>query len=234
MIGWHTCPCGRHPSFALPGDKPKYCKNCRPSEAYINVTSKKCQGCNSYTVSRYPYLCQYCKSPQKLTRIEHFIVDHIIKHVTHPFISRDKMVGGNACLKQRPDLLFAPNDFNEQKEPIPLRQLIVEIDENHGHQDRDWNCERTREQAIFETLGCIPLTFIRFNPESFKVGGRIRKVGMQQRLKTLVETINQVLHSPKLPEDDPLQRIYLYYGDYETSNHQVQKDEDEDDKEETE
>lgn len=200
------------PTFGLKDGPAIYCKDCLPPDSpqYVNVKNKKCVGCGLFFVAnKKPWKCSYCKHGV-LTRKEKMIVDHICQHINHKMISRDKSVGGNLCLRYRPDVLYEANNIDEQKNPIDLRYVVVEIDE-HQHESYDKTCERARENGIFHTLGA-PVLFIRYNPDKCRdADGRTRRIPENTRLKKLVATIKNALYGP-LPANffDP---IFLFYDE---------------------
>jgi hypothetical protein len=112
----------------------------------------------------------------------------------------DKPIGGE-CGKYRPDFLYdAMTHF-----------VVVEVDEDQ-HRSHDPECERVRMINIVEALG-MRCVFIRYNPDAFKVNGKIVRVFREKRHELLLRKIRECM-KPSLDSDADI--VYLYYdGDTE-------------------
>ena len=75
-------------------------------------------------------------------------------------------------LKTRPDFLW----------DCDTHFLILEVDEN---QHLNYECDRPRMINISQALGMKTL-FIRYNPDKFKVNGRLSKTSDNERCKQLI------------------------------------------------
>ena len=104
--------------------------------------------------------------------------------------------------------------------------VIVEVDENQ-HSGYTNGCsldkitqENRRMCQIHEALsnGMMPVIFLRFNPDNFKVNGKLQKLNMQKRLDILSKWVSYCLN---LKEDFnvPLIRIkHLFFNEYDEKN----------------
>ena len=122
----------------------------------------------------------------------------------------------DGCSKRRPDLFL----------DMGSHVCIVEIDENK-HEAYDCSCENKRIQEIWNDVGCRPIIFIRFNPDSYidldnvkhpscwrnnKLGvcqvPKSKAAEWQQRIETLAEAIR--LWMGMVP-DKPVETVELFY-----------------------
>jgi hypothetical protein len=120
-------------------------------------------------------------------------VDFLTSKIDVKITARDSLVGGNLCLKYRPDVLYDRKSH----------ALVVEVDEDqHRHYDR--GCEQTRMHNIVLSLG-YPVIFLRYNPDALA-----RDHGKRaDREAALVERVRHWLVA-ECPAD-PLTVEYLFY-----------------------
>ena len=94
------------------------------------------------------------------------------------------------------------------------RLIFLEVDENQ-HNDRNIGCECTRMSKIHETLAVegntIPITFIRYNPNAFKIDGITQKITKAVREVELIKTLLDRSHMI-YTNDKPLAILYLNYS----------------------
>ena len=90
--------------------------------------------------------------------------------------------------------------------------VIVEVDE-HQHSMYDVSCERAREFHISDAIG-RPTYFIRYNPDSYRVGGSRVKVKKTCREKRLISVMREFLFKSvnNLPETG-FETVFLYYDE---------------------
>jgi len=99
------------------------------------------------------------------------------------------------------------------------------VDEN-AHDDYDTTCENKRLMEISKDLNHRPIIFIRFNPDSYILGGKkitscwkVNKLGHMQlvkskqkeweeRINKLLETINYWINNPS---EKTINLIHLFY-----------------------
>jgi hypothetical protein len=99
---------------------------------------------------------------------------------------------------------FARLDFTIYKTD---RVVAVECDERK-HGSESVLCEVTRMldvAAVHRLTSDLPLHFIRFNPDGYKVDGRTQKPRMAERHKELVLAIEE-------PLSTPLAISYIFYS----------------------
>lgn len=117
-------------------------------------------------------------------------------------MSVDKRVP-ESCDGERPDFLF----------DLQSRFLIIECDENqHMHISQD--CERLRMINIGQSLGGVPVVFIRYNPDKYRDGdGTFGIVSKRRRLSKLVEMAKHVKTEWEPNKPDQLVFVsYMYYA----------------------
>lgn len=88
---------------------------------------------------------------------EDIIMDSLSSAIGNGCIVRDQTILGTNC-KRRPDGLIQCIDKNHN--------IIIEIDE-HQHKHSGYINDDNRTYELYEALGRIPLTMIRFNPDQF-------------------------------------------------------------------
>ena len=88
--------------------------------------------------------------------------------------------------------------------------LFIEIDEVQ-HSYYSVSCEIARMAKVFEALqmeqNSLPVVFIRFNPNAYRVDDMLQRVSKQSRYAKLIEEINAIT-AEHLP---PFSIIYMYY-----------------------
>ena len=155
------------PVFGFPTDKIRnYCSKCK-KEGMINLKDPKCKSdwCITLSNKKYHGYCCYCfmhlfpdkQVSRNYKTKEKYVVDYIKEQFKEIDIIADKQIHGG-CSKRRPDILI---DLGHQI-------IIVEIDENQ-HINYDCSCENKRIMELSQDVGHIPIIFIRFNPDDYKI-----------------------------------------------------------------
>ena len=137
------------------------------------------------------------------------IVEVLKKHFT--ISSVDKVIKGGKS-KRRPDIIIDCGSF----------VIVVEIDElQHNNGKYDSKLELIRNHEIYEDLGSRQIIFIRFNPDSYKIGFKKFKGCFDskndkeeeifnERMGTLVSTIEKI-QKEGITDYKKISVIYLYY-----------------------
>jgi hypothetical protein len=97
------------------------------------------------------------------------------------------------------------------------KYVILECDE-HQHRDRACECEQTRMINISQSLGGLPVYFIRWNPDNYSPANE-RKVpeALAKRHKLCGDLIRDISKGRvELPSNVLVSAIYLYYDDWDT------------------
>jgi hypothetical protein len=134
---------------------------------------------------------------------QNLVIDNLKLHGFKPAIC-DRMIDGGACGLEKPDCFFDCGTFG----------IILEIDE-HQHRNRDCLCEQTRMVNVSQSIG-MPVIFLRFNPDEYKVKNGYVKESMSDRLETLREWIKYYQNQPSLPYF--LSVKYLFFNDYDKTD----------------
>ena len=126
--------------------------------------------------------CSYEKEDQIMKRHikkkEELIGKLLEREFPELVFTRDKTVD-TMCSMARPDFMY---DFH-------THVIVIEVDENQhsgyvscgNTVDERMRTERRRMFGIFQTFGGSPVIFLRYNPDSFRVGGKLSKIGQGKR-----------------------------------------------------
>ena len=141
--------------------------------------------------------CYYCYGPKRNSP-EAQLVNYLQKNVAFPMAFMDKVLPGDTCTLERPDIIYmSPNE----------RIIIVECDEN---QHRDYRCEERRISKISENLSGSPITVLRFNPHKYTpVSGELY-VFPRDRYSILLREFNSIVNLEK-DKDAFIEIVYLFY-----------------------
>jgi len=189
--------CNLHqPTFNFKGIKPpRFCAACA-LDGMVDVINPKCKSCGLFMVNRKPYLCSYCKPDSAVRqKTKEMTVVNYLQEKVFDFIHNKSV--GFVCGNYRPDIKIDANDHF----------VIVEIDEDQ-HSQYNAYCEIARMFNILQAIG-LPCTFIRYNPDVFRVNGIAKKVQTQKRLEKLNEVIKQEINI--VPENN-IKVLRLFYN----------------------
>ena len=162
--------CKTRPNFNNDGQKNAlYCSK-HKLNGMIDINHKTCKSewCQTRVEEKNDGYCLYCyinlfpdKPVSRNYKTKEYAVVEFVKN-TFPNLrwNADKIISGG-CSKRRPDLLL---DLGNQI-------IIIEIDENQ-HIDYDCSCENKRIMELSQDVGHIPIVFIRFNPDDYKLNGK--------------------------------------------------------------
>jgi hypothetical protein len=218
--------CGKIPSFNVYGQKKAlYCRLHKKPEM-VNVREKTCKIPLCMTQvgnARYDGYCLNCYMhlfPDKPVARNYKTKEKAVREfLASTYADRtwsfDARMAGGISLR-RPDAVL----------DLSSHAIIVEVDENQ-HITYDCTCENKRLMELSSDLGHKPMTFIRFNPDSYvdltgktaktcwKLDGnnilRVHKEEMPEwetRLSVLKDTINYWIEHPT---DKTANVIQLYY-----------------------
>ena len=114
-----------------------------------------------------------------------------------------------ACGKSRPDFTFITN----------ASVIVLEYDE-YQHKHEDPRCELKRMANIYLSYRGLPVTFVRYNPDAFKVGGVTLVTKRETREAVLLDVLKA-----SLANTDDSNSIVVHYVCYDIpvgGNHYVQ------------
>jgi EsV-1-7 cysteine-rich motif len=194
--------CDVRPSFNVPGEtKGIFCVlHKTPDMEHISL--KMCSSCGLKYHGLVKGLCVSCnpEAKKRALRKEHIVEMFLRKAFPYLSFIRDKSSGDiKTCTGKflRPDFVLTLED----------RVIIVECDE-HQHWTYAEECEISRMINLTMVYGGLPVFFIRYNPDSFKVDGESQKISTPKKHLLLKETIEATL------EKEPtsiLDVTYLFY-----------------------
>jgi len=91
--------------------------------------------------------------------------------------------------------------------------IFLEVDEMQ-HRDNDISCDQSRMAKIIESLmleaNTLPIIFIRYNPDAFKINTDKCKVSIADRESKLISLIKSLMQ-PSTSEHPPVSIQYMYY-----------------------
>ena len=187
----------------------QHCETHRRSEEQ-NLAERECVSCHLLYVLDANNHCENC-DPIAFKRIalakQTDLMDYLDAH-GHPGTSiDDTMIDGGMCGKERPDRIIDLGD----------KILIIECDENQ-HKDRACLCEQTRMVNIGQSLGGVPVYFIRWNPDSFKTP-KHKQESIKKRHDILCEFLTNIKNgSHILPQTSLVSVIYMFYDGWVGEN----------------
>jgi hypothetical protein len=172
--------CHTRPFYNFKGQtKGIYCKE-HKLDGMVDVLSPMCSNCNLYSVTqstnKYGGLCISCAAFKGLTKIpsnygkkEKAVVEFIKQNFSNLSWTFNRPAFG-ACSRKKTDahVQFGNNYI-----------LIIEVDEGQ-HNSYDTSCDNARTMSLMNDFGtmipetgeilCLPMIFIRFNPDGYKNG----------------------------------------------------------------
>lgn len=208
--------CKTQPRYGIPGYSPEYCtkhklpnmivyplkvknedyKQCEYCNLKIHYKQQFCTGCKSYID-----LGITVKSHHKELAIKALLEDNNIEF-------RHDSIVNEGCSKRRPD--FVINKLNGDF-------VILEVDEfQHKRKTYTCECEITRMKQIFFDIGVSNVTFIRYNPDSYKSN---KQETNTQREDFLIRLIKKEI---KKDSEYPLSVVYLYYDHFDRHNYEFE------------
>ena len=116
----------------------------------------------------------------------------------------NKTLEGKPCGMERPDFLF----------DCGTHLVIVEVDENQ-HSNRPCECEQARMVNLAEVRG-MPVTFIRYNPDSYAPAAGQTAASDPQRHTQLLKWLAWARATPPPERGDVVSVLYLYYDGHDT------------------
>jgi hypothetical protein len=168
---------------------------------------------NGFCVSFCSALKQYEIYKKHQKKKEEFVGKLLERHIHLPFYMRDS-AGDNGCSNNRPDFVYH----------LGTHILIIEVDENQ-HKSYT-NCGHTKEEKIkrennrmYNISGefdFLPIIWLRYNPDNFKVDGKNVKIIESERQSILIKWVEKCI---SYKDFKGILVKYLFYDEYkETDN----------------
>ena len=201
--------CSERPLYTDKGNNyPLRCETHRLQQDK-NVIERPCSSCKLFNfINEVTMMCNDCTEffvgknnrGEKERRVREVIEAQVHRPLGLKFLVVDRLVP-DGCSKRRPD---TATDYSHSI-------AVVETDENM-HRIYSHDCEIARMGTIHQDFGGIPVIFIRYNPDSYKVNGvTIRK--KQNREQVLVRLMHD-LRNIKVVKY-PLLVCYLFYDEFD-------------------
>lgn len=175
-------------------DSKYYCPTHCTDETLISILKRQCSICD---LAPNTYICKGCDAHKN--RKEWEVISMLRKNISKALI-HDSNLPIKECSKRRNDAYY----------DCATHCVIVEVDEDQ-HKYYSEVCECARISEIVGSLGGLPITIIRFNPDKITNNHNKISVDKSVRFKKLVETVEQELN--KIPDKFEVRLIQLYYDD---------------------
>ena len=176
--------CSVYPLFGIEWKRPTHCCAHKSSDM-TNVVNCRCsyEGCN-VRVYQYTLCANHDTTHKRRTRVrENQIANLLRESASIPWSSWNKeLEDSRACTGRayRPDFLY----------DLDTHVLAVEADEM---QHFSYECDRSRMVDIWNACGGAPVTFVRYNPDGFKLAGKKSSADTATRHKLLVREVEKAL-----------------------------------------
>ena len=185
----------------LPQDKnviERPCSSCKLLN-FINEATMMCNDCSEFFVGKN-------NRGEKERRVREVIETQVHKPLGLKWLVTDRPIP-NGCSKRRPD---GATDYT------PL-VAITEVDENQ-HRTYARECELARMATIHQDLGGIPVIFIRYNPDSYKINGVTART-KKNREQVLVRLMHDLKNVKAVKY--ALLVCYLFYDEFDENSRTI-------------
>jgi hypothetical protein len=175
----------------------------------INLVERKCIKCGKIDVLRGDICVNFCsKEEQNLKYKKHQkLKESVVCNYLQENIkdiepsSFDKTIVNDCDIKNRPDIVYE----------VKTHVVVIEIDEGQ-HKGYCPEGEVNRMKNIYTAYGGeMPVVFVRYNPDNFRVGGNVVKIPVEKRLDIMSKWVRKAID--QVPES-PISIVYLYYDNY--------------------
>ena len=176
----------------------------------INLLERECITCHLPYILDSDGKCEICSTSKFFLQHKHLakqrvVSEYLKNHLPDKNFVEDKTIDRGICGLERPDIRY----------DCKTHWLIIEVDEN---QHRVYECEKARMINISQSLGGMPVWFLRYNPDGFRHHSeKRRKVNVSQakRLETLVRWLKHLFDRNPGDEDIFVGVIKLFFDGYE-------------------
>lgn len=211
--------CKTQPRYGIPGYAPEYCaKHKLPNMIMysLNVKNedyKQCEYCN-LKIHYKQQFCTGCKSYIDLgitvkSHNKELAIKALLENNNIEF--RHDSIVNEGCSKRRPDFVI---------QKLNGGFIILEVDEfQHKRKTYTCECEITRMKQIFFDIGVSNITFIRYNPDKYKVHKSKKEETNTQREDFLIRLIKKEIEKDS---EYPLSVVYLYYDHFDRHNYEFE------------
>jgi hypothetical protein len=116
------------------------------------------------------------------------------------------------------NLLSDPDQCGRFRVDVTYEQdafmILFECDEDQ-HKRYERSCEFVRQAKIALSYGGKPVRFVRYNPDGFRVGGMTRRTMKEERVRTLLCTLQESFGDASwIYQDEKQESMYFMIVDY--------------------
>ena len=204
-------------AYALHGIKiPIHCDE-HKLDNELNLVERCCVKCNKIDILNMDGLCiNFCNLDEKYTankkrvKQEETIIRDLLQRAIDINCMYTDSVVDKDCTRKRPDFVYHCGSHI----------IIIEVDEN---QHKSYICtaygdtidgrlkgEKIRMFEISQSFDGLPVTFIRYNPNSYKINGVIIKKSQDARHALLLKWIKKLISE----QPTGFQVKYLFYDNF--------------------
>jgi len=176
----------------------------------INLVERKCVKCEKIDVLTRGDICvNFCSKEEESLKYKKYqkLKESIVCNYLNENIkdikpsSFDKTIVNDCNIKNRPDIVYE----------VKTHVVVLEIDEGQ-HKGYCPEGEVNRMKNIYTAYGGeMPVVFVRYNPDNFRVSGNIVKIPVEKRLDIMSKWVRKAIY--ERPES-PISIVYLYYDNY--------------------
>ena len=206
--------------------KPEHCEKHKKEDDY-NFAERECIKCKNIDILNRSGVCvNFCSLEEKDRLMKKYVKKHeesiglLLKaEIDLNLTYRDEIIDQN-CSKKRPDFVYH----------CGTHILIIEVDED---QHKSYRCtaygdnkegrikgEQIRMFEIAQSFDGLPVIFLRYNPDNFKLDGKIQKYPTSKRHDLLIKWVRMCIRS-KYSKGFTVK--YLFYDDFKESDGDFQE-----------
>ena len=176
----------------------------------INLVERRCVKCGKIDVLTRGDICvNFCskeeddvmyKKRQKLK--ESLVYNYLQENIKdiQPSLF-DKTVPNDCDIRNRPDIVYE----------VKTHVVVVEIDEGQ-HKGYCPEGEVNRMKNIYTAYGGeMPVVFVRYNPDNFRISGNVVKIPIEKRLDIMSRWVRKAIDQVS---ESAISIVYLYYDNY--------------------
>ncbi len=200
------CKVCRKPAMYGPNFVAVHCESHRTDED-MNLMERECASCGLLMVLDAQNRCEFCDPTRFQTNRlakQNALMSYLDKHDLRGN-STDVVIEKGQCGKERPDRVFELDD----------KVVILECDE-HQHKDRPCQCEQSRMINIAQSLGGVPVYFIRWNPDMYAPGDIRMPESIPNRHRNVANFLQDIVNGDVLLPNALLSVLYMYHDGWTT------------------
>lgn len=211
--------CSTRSSFGIPGYTPEYCAKHKLPNMIIhplkvkNEDYKQCEYCNL----KIHYKQQFCTGCKSYNDLGITVKSHNKELAIKALLERNNIlfkhdsIVDQGCSKRRPDFVI---------QKLNGCFIILEVDEfQHKRNTYSCDCEMVRMKQIFFDIGVGSVTFIRYNPDKYKVQKPKKEETNLEREDFLIRLIKTEMEKEI---NLSLSVVYLFYDYFDRQSYEFE------------